>query len=667
MSHHKRAASGTQNVLSMLSSHIKVKERPCSADVSVPGCSSMCSFQKVKRLKTIKERNQIRGQSSYRSNHIHQHSKRACKEKCYKGHECQCSHSFTSKKEKPLAKPFCPQKPSIITEGRLTSIRGLFSHEVRSVDIERLVKEKERQKGLVTAGESPCQSPPALLCEKADSDICTSVQENQVLKTARQTDHSQTNLEGSDKKNGKHHSAQAHKPIDKPIESESPPRQKQSETIVLTSSESETIHKSSSRSSQAPQTNQNDHASPKMQNPHRLHGHGQTRQTTTATEMLHSSVQDVLQSDSTSAKGNQRAAVTDESQHRKAEPLPDMEAVGRVAARLCHSLRSFPKRRHRPLLTECKEILFQCLQERHGSQLEHNLRKLRSHVSPEEHRLPLSTKQAWPSSAQSSEDTCTYFNYKTGYDVDHSGNVEFQTGKGSQKNPEGEDFYQNTERKAHCRKRRTHFWGTYTPQDFLQKLSQQQPSPDILRKRNMCSGTVQQSLEFSKAKQHPISPSVSQHPAFPRPQIPKPPSSNWPDFTSDSLFLQQQKQLDGGEPKARHINSLLEQYRNDPDLSFLWSNTRRSPTASPLKEVRDWSPRQQFKSASERPLGASSSASVFFSSEGFRYEPFYRFPHPTISFNSSERSDRSHYTQSDFELRALSSTDLNSPYIPYWP
>ncbi|XP_016357169.1 uncharacterized protein LOC107700146 [Sinocyclocheilus anshuiensis] len=113
-----------------------------AAHTSKPVCSSSMrtdvhcnSSHKVRHLKTRKERNQIRGLERNRYHPGSQHSRREGGEKAH--HPLACS-----RKERAFAKPFIPQKPSIITKGRLTSNRGLFSHEIRSIDIERLVSEQ---------------------------------------------------------------------------------------------------------------------------------------------------------------------------------------------------------------------------------------------------------------------------------------------------------------------------------------------------------------------------------------------------------------------------------------------------------------------------------------------------------------------------------------------
>ncbi|TRY95592.1 hypothetical protein DNTS_018372 [Danionella cerebrum] len=98
------------------------------------------SSLKVRRLKTRKERNQIR-----------------CKQRqCKQRHMCHPCQQHISKDVGEKAqmhhmhrkeKPFVPQIQSIITEGRLTSTKGLFSHEIRSAKIDRILRERTKRNG----------------------------------------------------------------------------------------------------------------------------------------------------------------------------------------------------------------------------------------------------------------------------------------------------------------------------------------------------------------------------------------------------------------------------------------------------------------------------------------------------------------------------------------
>lgn len=458
--HNRRALSDKQIALNMFNSHKKAKVKSSNTGISAPCHSSVCSNnkteecfsepQKTKRLKTIKQRNQIRGQSSNRSNQSHQHCERRSKDKgpCSECQDCQCSHSLNfSRKEKPVVKPFPSQKPSIITEGRLTSIRGLFSHEVRSVDIERLVKEKKHQKHIemqATASPSPScliphSTPPAVISERSEEGISACANKDQ--KSFEKTDNLQTNLEDTVpvticSGDGKHSSAQTHKATDNTTRSGSPSDQAGiQEAVILSSSESEPVHKSFPTSVKVTLIDHN--VIPKKKN---TQNQRQTNKATAAMDVRRDFVNnerldtpvgsEVLNSDdpqfdpspaifvfSSPTLDKERSALGDECQHGKPGVSSKEEEVRRLAARLCHNLGSFPLQRCCPLLTECRNVLLHHLQERHGSQLQHSLHRLHSHLSGP--HSPQTGEQVWSSTVDKCLDnTQKYFTYTRKHEDD---------------------------------------------------------------------------------------------------------------------------------------------------------------------------------------------------------------------------------------------------------
>lgn len=471
MRHHsRRALSDKQNVLNMYNSNRKAKVKPLP---QAPCHSSVCSKnkteehysvpQKTKHLKTIKQRNQIRRQNSNRFNQQHQHCERGSKNKrpCS---ECQDSHCScflnVSVKEKPVAKPFPSQKPSIITEGRLTSIRGLFSHEVRSVDIERLVQEKkhhkhtEKQEGHTTASNSPtppCVIPhstsPAVIAETSEEGISACANKDQKLK---KTDHLQTNLEETDavilhSGDENRSSTQIPKTTDNTARSASPSDQKGvQEAASLSSSESESVHKSFPTSFKV---SPNDYkAILKKKNTH-------IQKQTAAKDLQPDFVNserlgipaglEVLNLDapqfdpsptifpfSSPTVDGKRNALRDKSQHNKPGFSSKNDTVSRLTARLCHDLGFFPLQRHCPLLIECRKVLLHHLQERHGSQLHHNLHRLHSYLSTEGPHSPHTAEQVWPRKVQKYLDNKQkHFGYTRKHEDDQqSETMGFQTG-----------------------------------------------------------------------------------------------------------------------------------------------------------------------------------------------------------------------------------------------
>ncbi|KAJ0000036.1 hypothetical protein NQD34_011878, partial [Periophthalmus magnuspinnatus] len=98
-------------------------------------CNKSESQHRMKRLRTRKERNQIRDE---RKSCHHYYNHHTSKDVCYVH---QCCHSsldaFTN--IVPVA-----HEPSVITDSRLIGHHGLFNHEVKSIDIERLLSEQRK-------------------------------------------------------------------------------------------------------------------------------------------------------------------------------------------------------------------------------------------------------------------------------------------------------------------------------------------------------------------------------------------------------------------------------------------------------------------------------------------------------------------------------------------
>lgn len=394
MSHNEsKAFPDKQN---SLRNHIKFLVKSRSTGASAPHrtkkAEEHCSPpQKVKRLRTRKERDQIRGpniSSFYRS---HKPSRRISEEdsQCCDGYKLHCSHPFKhTRKGKAVAVPFLSQKPSVITEGRLTSIRGLFSHEVRSVDIERLVKEQRRQsqgennEGKPSTSNSPClPSPSPLISASGKYDM----KEGQKSKRPRyeqiskQTDHSQTNLEGAEP-------STLHTGDDKCSAQTCPEAvnniiiRSPKEAVVLSSPGSELFQSLSTL-----KANQNDPSvTPEVEDIFRSYDQEQTNNTTPATN-VHQRLDntrarsvhfnsDASQDDSAPVTCNastpvldkEGSVLADEGQSIKPGALISSEVMGRLASRLCQTLDSSSLRRHCPLLSECREVLMQTLQERNS-------------------------------------------------------------------------------------------------------------------------------------------------------------------------------------------------------------------------------------------------------------------------------------------------------------
>ncbi|XP_038140260.1 uncharacterized protein si:dkey-250k15.4 [Cyprinodon tularosa] len=96
---------------------------------------------KIRRLKTRKERYQKAGKGTSKNKaHLRDCFCQSRKDLTFFPNCCQCRHLPTRKKTPISSAPLVTQEPSIITDSRLTGHHGLFNHEVKSIDIERLLR-----------------------------------------------------------------------------------------------------------------------------------------------------------------------------------------------------------------------------------------------------------------------------------------------------------------------------------------------------------------------------------------------------------------------------------------------------------------------------------------------------------------------------------------------
>lgn len=171
-----RPLADKRNVLSVFAKHYKSQIRTPVPISNATACCSSCSHTdgpgtlhsnvpvKEKRLKTRKERDHRKQRCGGQKIKSHSHSKQRCRERELCQEACQPqSHSHNHEK---FAKAFSAKEPSFITERRLIGHQGLFNHEVKSFDIERLLSEERRVERSKKQGNdtdkitfSPTQSP----------------------------------------------------------------------------------------------------------------------------------------------------------------------------------------------------------------------------------------------------------------------------------------------------------------------------------------------------------------------------------------------------------------------------------------------------------------------------------------------------------------------------
>ncbi|XP_035020303.2 uncharacterized protein si:dkey-250k15.4 isoform X1 [Hippoglossus stenolepis] len=349
---------------------------------------------KIKRLKTRKERSQMKGAG-----------KEASKTKSYHQHcHCQTSkgrehfHNFchgicNSRRDAPFSKVItATQEPSIITESRLIGHHGLFNHEVKSIDIQRLLSQQGR---LETGGqEAQEENHPSLtphIPSPFSSKDLLEAGTDEVLPFERKEDGAaKTRVVCQEKEKPICHESditpgqRPQQQLDLSSESyKSIFSSKHSSPEVIISEEVTSVIHEKEREFQLTPTVDRDIvkrsykkvkkqviSTPRNQEP--------PAQQTHARHLSPSQLQ-------LSSSPTTNSFLT---QHRRRDPGCISKCVSAVGARLCDCLQ-FPRLRSRNLLAESREVLLKALQERHGARLQENLlyQQRRRHFDTDPNRV----------------------------------------------------------------------------------------------------------------------------------------------------------------------------------------------------------------------------------------------------------------------------------------
>ncbi|XP_048007716.1 uncharacterized protein LOC125242800 isoform X3 [Megalobrama amblycephala] len=491
------------NLPKISNDHHSIKAKSsCHAASAIHNCKSLCSSSmntdvhcnlshKVRRLKTRKERNQIRGQERNKSHTYHQLSRTGGGEKAQC---CNIHPLFCSRKERTFAKPFIPQKPSIITEGRLTSIRGLFSHEVRSIDIERLVSEqikrdkqrKEQRKPSMAHISSP-QSPSV---PDSDQD-CTLNEVQEPLQEQENNTPPQVKRKKSSRKEliGKNSGIQTNRGVAGPMglsredgkyvrnanarkedtnsktRQESPSSPRETEHMVLSSLENEPVHQLCSTPVET-NMNKSDISETCTLKPHNEGNQENALMNIQRFEKTNVEVPQMLENPQTltslSELDSGSGQLADNVKQREQMSLSCREAVKRLATRLCQASELHVPSHRRPLLAECRETLMQTLQKRHSFQLEHNLHRLLSFLNGKQMASQLS-------SGQRHEDCSSFSHAVENKDRCYSRNMDIWTDSAMQHDYLTEEVKMDLDRGVSTKKHWVQEWNTFSPSFSLEE------------------------------------------------------------------------------------------------------------------------------------------------------------------------------------------------------
>ncbi|KAI7806219.1 uncharacterized protein LOC130558452 [Triplophysa rosa] len=612
------------------------------------------SPRKVKCLKTRKERNQIRGQERIWSHTCLQHSRKVGSEKAQHN---GCHSVVSSRKDKSFAKPFLPHKPSIITEGRLTSIRGLFSHEVRSIDIERVVSEqlktekqrKDKRKRSVMHVTPPLPRHPPLMPE-SDQDCILDAEVQEPLQEPEKTTRDsrkelrkppsalQTNKEDPvpkelSRQDEKHY--RSANTVKKDTNNKSRPHSSSSlkgtcELMVLSLPENQLAHQFCSTPADNHFLYFQEIDSPKSQNENNRTGtidedtcakKIQRFESTSAMERLRED--DVRQSKSDPFSSELDSGTGTLTENDRVQiSVSVREVVNKLAARLeLHVPR-------RPLLAECRDVLLQALQKTHSFHLQHNLRKLHSFIDG---------KQTSSFGSGQTHEDCSQicFSHALGNEESEpNGNTDIWTENAIQQEYIAEKVKQYSGRGASMKKRRVQAERRFSPPvSLIQPLQSNKDMFDQSRPARL-------SQDCFKTQHYPSTTLFQQDEAFsqlPTLQPCTPPWAN-PYYKPCSQQLLGDLPRRGESMKNEGLDLISHQSEEKTDPMFNlnpeYENRKQKAQETFLGESSFWSNQLQVQDVRDRwaPLSFSTS----FPSECFQYKPFFRYPHPS---NSRDRSD----------------------------
>ncbi|XP_041649609.1 uncharacterized protein si:dkey-250k15.4 [Cheilinus undulatus] len=351
--------------LNVFNKPLKTTDKNCCS-VNRSAAGSKCSNRnsktdgqhRIKRFKSRKERSQMRSggkeASRLKSHHHHCHRQssrdityvydRCCHSSC----NCSCRQDAPFPNVVPAA-----QEPSIITESRLIGHHGLFNHEVKSIDIERLLSRQMNVENSGVRENNNSTSHPSSVSRNPFPFSCDNMvgaEPEEVVTIDREADFSPKAYDNCQEKE-KRISQEAdvtQGPKTNPVTKE-----KGSEPQLTPIDSRDNVMKLKKVEGTmffSPENTPKNQESPI----HQIQSHG-VSQTPPQLSSPH-------------------AAHSSDSQHR-----PDSssltESVSAVVTSLCGCLQ-FPLLRRRNLVAESREVLLKALKKRHGSRLQENLFRL---------------------------------------------------------------------------------------------------------------------------------------------------------------------------------------------------------------------------------------------------------------------------------------------------
>lgn len=392
-----RALSDNRKIRNVLNKQLKTTDKSCcsvnrlTADCKCLNHHSKTDGQhKMKRLKSRKERSQVRGggkEASKTKSHHHYCRRQSSKDMTHFHNCCQSSCHCPPRRDAlfPNVVP-AAQEPSIITDSRLIGHHGLFNHEVKSIDIERLLSKQRKleksgnqvqEKNKATSHPSSTSHFPSplstddLLGADADKVMPFERKAAPAMKTHNDCWGTEKKVsQGSDVTPGQRPQQQLDLSSGS-FKSIFSSKHSSLDVVIIKSRKTNPVVSEKGRESQL--TPAVDRENVKTLNK-KVKGHViSTLEHTPKNQEspVHQTRAHGLSPSPLQLSSSHTADIFD-IQHRRQDPDCVSESVSAVAAGLCDSLQ-FPLLRRRNLVAESRGVLLKALQERHGPQLQENL------------------------------------------------------------------------------------------------------------------------------------------------------------------------------------------------------------------------------------------------------------------------------------------------------
>lgn len=342
----------------------------------------MHECRKMKRLKSHRERNQIRGygKKTSKCSSQHHHCRHVSRKDMAHFQSCchgGCHHSSRRDSSSSSVIPVS-QEPNIITESRLIGHQGLFNHEVKSIDIERLLgeqqkMEKSKPQEKKKATSQPC-SASRVPFRSCVIDCVAGETEKMVLFEDKWGEASTARDEVGDKKKDliqglAHTLEQGPRQVPPELSSEN------CKSTFLTDRSTQIKDETVKNRKTKHVTSVKDGETQSMSNADYNTSDKNAKETISSVEQtpknqgwpgLHTQTRSPSPVKPSSSNGtNNNCRRTDP--HCSVSP-----SACELAARLCRSLK-FPFLKKRRLVEESRQALLKALQERHGPQLQENI------------------------------------------------------------------------------------------------------------------------------------------------------------------------------------------------------------------------------------------------------------------------------------------------------